>query len=352
MSTHLKESAPDQASSGPKKREIKDIPESKNEELCNSLASDNTTNPKYSIVVPVYNTAQSLVELSERVKEVFTKEIQESYELIFVNDGSPNEKTWPALEQICQNDRSVRAVRLTRNFGQTPATLCGLSESRGEYIITMDDDLQHRPEDIPLLISEQSHEIVIGSFIQKKHNIFKKVTSRIKQYFDRIVLGKPKGIRMTSFRLLSRCVVDGMLSMRTPHPFIPALMFYVSRDVVNVPVKHEQRKEGKTGYSLRKMIQLFSNLLINNSSLLLRFIGYFGVVISFFSFCLGTYFLFKKVYYEINIAGWTSVIVTLLFLGGIFLFALGVIGEYLIRIVQGIEHKPTYLILKKTSNNE
>lgn len=303
--------------------------------------------PKYSIVVPVYNTAKSLVELAERVKEVFDETVEDTYELIFVNDGSSNPETWPTLERLCDDDPHVRAFQLTRNFGQSPATVCGLDESRGQYVITMDDDLQHRPEDIPLLLEEKEHQIVIGKLKQKKHSLFKRVTSRLKEVFDRYILSKPRGLRMSSFRLFNRCIVDGMLSIKTPYPFIPALMFYVSRDAVNVPIKHEARKEGKTGYSLRKMFQLFSNLIINNSSLLLRVIGNFGIVLALASFVGGAYFIGKKLLYGIDVPGWTSVMVALLTIGGGMLFAMGIIGEYLIRIVQGVEHKPTYVVLKK-----
>lgn len=312
--------------------------------------SDST--PKYSIVVPVYNTAKSLTELAQRVKEVFDESVDESYELVFVNDGSSNPETWPTLERLCDDDPCVRAFQLTRNFGQSPATVCGLDESRGQYVITMDDDLQHRPEDIPLLLEKKEHQIVIGKLKQKKHSLFKRVTSRLKEVFDRYILGKPKGLRMSSFRLFNRCIVDGMLSIKTPYPFIPALMFYVSRDAVNVSIKHEARKEGKTGYSLRKMFQLFSNLIINNSSLLLRVIGNFGIVLSLASFVGGVYFLGKKLLYGINVPGWTSAMVAQLIIGGVLLFTMGIIGEYLIRIVQGVEHKPTYIILKKRGGSE
>ena len=136
-----------------------------------------------------------------------------------------------------------------------------------------------------------------------------------------------------------------MLQLKgTPYPFIPAMIFYATRDVVGVPVAHSERSEGTTGYTFRSMIRLFQNLLINNSSLLLRYIGNIGITIASLSFVLGTYFIYKKLFFDISTVGWTSVIVSVLFIGGLVLFSLGVLGEYLIRIINTVERRPIYLI--------
>ncbi len=316
------------------------------------MIASSEKNPRYSVVIPVYNTVQSLGELSERIDRVFKEQVRATYEIIFVNDGSPNVGTWPALLDVSQSNPNVRSIQLSRNFGQSAATLCGLHEATGEYIITMDDDLQHSPEDIPALVQERHHDIVIAHLAEKKHSWFKRVTSRIRSRFEQAIIGKPGHIRMSSFRCLDRVVVDGVRSMYSPYPFIPALMFYVSKDVVNVTVKHQPRTEGETGYSFIKMIRLFSNLIINNSSLLLRVMGYVGITISLVSLLLGVYFIWKKWALGISVAGWTSVIVSVLFTGGLLLFSVGVVGEYLIRIVQGVERKPLYIIKKMEGRSE
>jgi dolichol-phosphate mannosyltransferase/undecaprenyl-phosphate 4-deoxy-4-formamido-L-arabinose transferase len=143
-------------------------------------------------------------------------------------------------------------------------------------------------------------------------------------------------------------VVDGVLSIRTPHPFLPALMFHVSRDVVGVPVSHHPRANGRSGYSLRKMVRLFSNLIINNSSLVLRLVGYVGIISSLLSFLGALWVTVRRLVYAESIPGWASLLVTLLFIGGLLLFALGVIGEYLVRIVETSEAKPTYFVRRDT----
>ena len=297
----------------------------------------------YSIVIPVYNTVHTLPVLYDRLKAVFTAE-GKSWELIFVNDHSPNPESWNQIKLLADQYPEVVGIQLTRNFGQQAATLCGFEHVRGAYVITMDDDGQHRPEDIPALISKQEHDIVIGSFEEKQHGLSKKFFSWLKSYFDTLVLKKPKHIRLSPFRLIQRPIVEAMRTIQSSHPFIPAMMLYVTRDIVSVPATHEKRQEGKTGYSFRMMFQLFSNLMINNSSFLLKQIGRMGISISIISFLTGLFFILKKIIWGIDATGWASLMVTLLFVGGLILFSLGTIGEYLIRIISGVEAKPTYIV--------
>ncbi len=306
---------------------------------------------KVSIVIPVFNSTNSLTEISDRVSVVFSNLPNYSYEIIFIDDCSPNPQTWSTLRIIAQNNKNVLCIRLMRNFGQQAATICGFKEATGDYIVTMDDDLQHLPEEIPILLSKKEHDIVIGQFLHKKHSLFKRLTSKLKGHFDHIILGKPRDIQLSPFRLISKDILNAMKPlMHNPYPFIPAMMFYVTKDVVGVNVHHNERMEGTSGYNLIKMIKLFSNLLISNSSLLLRFIGNIGMSISVLSFIIAIYFIFKKVILSIDITGWTSLFVTILFIGGLLLFSLGIIGEYLIRIIQGIDGKPTYIIRDKLKN--
>lgn len=299
----------------------------------------------YSIVVPVYNSAESLKGIVDRVEEVFTQQVKEPYEIIFVDDGSPNPQTWQTLSELSTTRNHVKAIRLMRNFGQQASTICGLREAKGEHIFTLDDDLQHDPYDMPAFIEHKDHDIVIAQFRQKQHTLAKRFFSKFKSKFDEVILGKPKHIQLSPYRLINRVTIDGMLSLtKTPYPFIPAMMFYVTKDVVGVNVEHHARAEGSTGYNYFKMLKLFSNLLINNSSLLLRLIGNLGLIISFCSFLVAGIYVYRKLFLDINALGWTSLFVALLFIGGLLLFSVGIMGEYLIRIIQGIDQKPNYLI--------
>jgi len=300
----------------------------------------------FSIVIPVYNSSSSLIELEERIRTTFENILENKfdYEIIFVDDYSSNENTWKTLITLAKSKNTIKAVRLTKNFGQQSSTLCGMKQAKGDYIITMDDDLQHCPEDIPKLIDNKNHDIVLGYLKKKKHNAVRNLFSRIKDWFYYKLINKPKHVKMSSFRLLNRLIVDGILSFKTPYPFIPALMFAISQDIANVEVNHCERKTGKSGYSFYKMLKLFSNLLINNSSYLLRITGFAGINISILSFGLVIFFILKKLIFNIPVAGWTSVIVSVLFIGGLILFSTGVIGEYLIRIIHSQEQPESYFI--------
>ena len=296
-----------------------------------------------SIVVPVYNSTSNLIALTERVYNVFASQ-DADFELIFVDDASTEPGTWETLERLNQEYSSVRCFTLMRNFGQQAATLCGIAQAKGNYIVTMDDDLQHRPEDIPALLEYRHHDIVIGQFSHKQHSLFKRMSSKIKGTFDRFILGKPKEIQLSAFRLLSRKVTDGILSIKTTYPFIPAMMLYVSKDIKGVMLQHDARKEGNSGYTFLKMLNLFANLLINNSSALLRFVGGIGLLFSLFSFILAGYFVIRKVTIGITVPGWTSVILLTTFGNGLVLFIIGIVGEYLVRIISSVEQKPVYII--------
>jgi len=302
-----------------------------------------------SVVVPVYGSTV-LAELAGRVHAVFAARPADDYELIFVDDGSPSPEVWSVLERLATGEGRVTALQLTRNFGQQPATLCGLREARGEVVITMDDDLQHRPEDIPALLDAQTAggwDIVIGQLVERRHPWPRRLASRIKGYFDHLLIGKPRHIQLTSFRLLTRTVVDGVLSIRTPNPFLPAMMFHVTKSVGGVPVAHQARRQGRSGYSLRKLLRLFSNLVINNSSLLLRLVGQVGIVCAILSVLGACLVVYRKLAHGIAIEGWASLFTAMLFIGGLLLFGLGVVGEYLVRIIESSEAKPTYFVRRK-----
>lgn len=296
-----------------------------------------------SIVVPVYNTATTLIDLAKRVENVFEGSSFD-YELLFVDDHSSNQSTWKTILMLADRNPRIKGFRLSRNFGQQPATLCGIDNANGDYVVTMDDDLQHNPEDILQLLEQKGHDIVIGQYVSKKHSLWRNLVSLLKGYFDHLLIGKPKSIQLTSFRLLNRTVVDGIKKIHTAYPFLPAMMFYVSKDVIGVAIKHNERTDGKTGYSLLKLVKLFSNLMVNNSSFLLRMIGVLGLSIAVISFVLGIYFIIRSFYIDIETTGWTSTIVVLLFIGGMILLSIGVIGDYLIRIISSVEKRPTYII--------
>ena len=254
--------------------------------------------------------------------------------------------TWEKLCVLYEKHENLKLVRFAKNFGQHCATLCGLLRSTGDIIVTLDDDLQHRPEDIPILIEKvrEGHDVVIARFDQKKHSIFKRITSKGMDILNEALIRKPSGLRLSSFRAFRSSVVKQMKEIGTSYPFIPAMIFSMTSGVVNVTLEHDVSGKGKTTYSLAKYFKLASNLLVNNSSLLLKLTGFLGILISVASFCLGLFLIVRKLVSGQVLAGWTSTIVSIYWLGGLTLFSLGVIGEYLLRIIVETTNRPYYFI--------
>lgn len=299
-----------------------------------------------SIVVPVYNSSESLRELCSRIETTMGDLYPGGFELIFVDDGSPDPASWRTLLELVNQYEFVRAVQLMRNFGRGSAVLAGLSHARGERVVVMDDDLQHRPEDVPKLLSIEDRDIVFANFPNKRHSMIVKLSSAVKGWFDRILIGVPKGIRVSSYMCLRRQVVEGMLKVRTPYPFIAALLFYVTTDAVSVDVVHEARKHGRAAFTFSKRLKQFSRLLINNSSFLLQLIAVLGGAMALVSIFFGGMVIFRALAHGVSVAGWASLMVALLFIGGAILFSLGVMGEYLIRIVSNSEMRPAFIVRK------
>jgi glycosyltransferase involved in cell wall biosynthesis len=298
-----------------------------------------------SVVVPVFNSTV-LHDLADGIAASLDT-AGERYEIVFVDDGSTDARVWPALERLASRP-NVRAIQLTRNFGQQSATMCGLREARGTVVVTMDDDLQHNPADLPRLLAHPEADIVVAQLYGKRHNALRRLASSIKGLFDRWLIGTPKGIRLCSYRVLSRAVVDGMLTVRAANPFLPALMFHVSRTVVGVPIEHRPRREGKSGYSSRKLLGVFGTLFTSSPSAALRLIGSIGAVCALVSFTLAAVIVYRRLAHLVAVPGWASLIAAQMLIGGLLLLAVGAIGEYLIRMIETSEGRPTYFVRRRS----
>ena len=304
-----------------------------------------------SVVIPCYASSECLIELVERLIRVFEEEIRESFEIVLVDDGSPDPKTWPMIEGLASEHPPVRAFQLSRNFGKPNALVCGYTMARGQWVLAMDDDLQHLPEDIPKLLEERPCGLVMGKFEQRKHVWWQRAASSVKGWLDYQLIGKPKDVYLSPFHLIGRENLDAMLSVRTPNPHIGALMMHVSRDVKVVSVGHQARTIGRSNYTLGRRIRQFSNLLVNNSSLLLRLVATLGLTIASLSFVMGLFLVYRALVIQQIVPGWTSLMVVTLIIGGVIMLSLGVVGEYLLRIINGIENRPAFVVRRSTSSD-
>lgn len=294
-------------------------------------------NKNISIVIPVYRSGKLLEELFSRLSIVLSS-ITDNWEIIFVDDGS-NDDTFDQLNKLRVSDNRIKLIRFSCNMGQHHATLCGLQRAKGDYIITLDDDLQNPPEEIPKFLEkiDDGFDIVIGNITgEKKHNIFRNISSYIVDILITNILAKPKNIKLSSYRAMSKRAVKKMSSMnKSTHIYIPALMFksVPIKNICNIPVRHDPRLNGKSTYTVKKLIKLLSYLLINHSRTPLRIATIWGFIISLVSFSYALFIVIKVIMYGSNISGWPSLAVLISFTSGNILFCIGVLGEYIGRLL-------------------
>jgi len=300
-----------------------------------------------SIVVPVYNSEQSLIELHQRISNVLINE-NVTYEIIFIDDYS-HDNSWEVLKKIKMQDDNCVIIRLIRNFGQHNALLCGMKKAKGKYIICLDDDLQHPPEEIPKFLSavDEKTQVIYGKYSEKRHSRLENSLSSIFQYFIHRILNMPKSIYFSSFVLYDRSFMKYISSLQISRVFLPALVAQVvpPMRIKNITVLHEPRKFGRSNYSLSKYFKYSLTLLINHSSLPLRLVSVIGILISFVSFLFG-FIIFIRHFLDpsYGLMGWTSLIVALTFFNGMVLFSLGILGEYMHRMLSEMTYTQPYII--------
>ncbi len=303
---------------------------------------------KYSVVIPVYRSANLVAGLYERLSAVMNA-LDISWELVLVEDcgGDDTFEKILALKSELGDRDNILALQLGRNFGQHNAIWCGVQHASGERIITIDDDLQNPPEEIPKLIEEMERsgcDLVYGVPHQKKHSKFRNLGSDLIQRTVRVAFGNTGNI--SSFRLFKRFLIENSEQMQSRFVFLEGILMSSSSYVRHLPVRHAPREQGRSGYSIAKLIRLSLNLLLNYTTLPLRVIVYSGLSIAALSFALGLWFVVRKFAYDVPM-GFSALIVSIFFSLGILLIVLGVIGEYIGRIYEFTLKRPAYSVRVK-----
>jgi dolichol-phosphate mannosyltransferase len=296
-------------------------------------------------VIPIYNEEDNILPLYQRLMKVLSS-LDVSYEILFVDDGS----TDGSAAQICELHRQnsqVAMVRFSRNFGHQAAVMAGLEHSRGDCVITLDGDLQHPPELLPQLIERwrEGYDVVYTiRQVAKDTGWFKKVTSRL---FYKLVnrlarVQIPEGA--SDFRLLDRRVVDTLKSLKEQDLFFRGLVPWMGFKQVGLSYQAEPRHAGVSKYSMAKMLGFAVSGVTDFSSVPLHLATFMGIAVAGLSFLYGTYVVLAWIFTDRVIAGWPSVIVSVLFLGGVQLISIGIIGEYIGRIFNEVKGRPRYII--------
>jgi len=298
----------------------------------------------FSVVVPVFNSEKSLTELFERLKRVFNS-MNNTFEVIFVNDCS-KDNSYEVLKNIYEENQDVIVIDLMKNYGQQNALMCGFNYCNGKYIITLDDDLQNPPEEIPKLYQKiiKGYDVVLGTYQIKRHNLYKNIGSYLIRKLNNKIFSTEDKIKFSSFRIVKKSIINEIKLICTPFPYVSGMILSVTSSIANVEIDHFPRKHGKSNYNFKKLINLSFNLLINYSSIPLRFIGTLGLIISVLYFLLGCIYILRKLILGTPPAGWTTIIVLISFYNSIILIIFFILGEYISRILRELSNYRQFTI--------
>lgn len=282
---------------------------------------------KLSICIPVYNGADTICPLMENLDSTFSK-IEK--EVVLVNDGS-RDNSAEVCKDLCKKYNYVKFINLRRNFGEHNAVMCALNYCTGDYAVIIDDDLQNPPEEIFKLLNEieKGYDVVYSKYHVKKHNWFRNFGSKVNDIFATWLIGKPKNLYLCSFKIINRAMIEELKKYKGPFPYIDGLLLRATNNVSSVFVEHKARTQGKSNYTLGKLLNLWLSMFINFSIKPMRFITITGLIISLVSVVMALFFIVEKIMNPQTVPGWTTIIVLLLFFGGLQSTFLGVIGEYI-----------------------
>ncbi len=304
-----------------------------------------------SFVIPCYNSTNTISAVVDEIKDMMVSSLGDyGYEIILVNDCSPDGTTFNKITEIAEKDKKIKGINLARNFGQPSAVMAGLHYAKGNYIVCGDDDGQTPFNEFPKLFEKikEGYDIVEAKYaVREKRSLFRKLGTFANETMATSLISKPKGLELTTFWCIRRFVADDMLKYENPYPYLGGLMLRVSRNACNVSVSHRQRLSGKSGYSLSKMINLWLNGFTNFSIKPLRFATISGAIIAFLGFCYGIWTIINKLLHPKVPAGYASTLAIMVFLFGFSFLFLGLIGEYVGRIYISLNRQPQFIIKEK-----
>jgi glycosyltransferase involved in cell wall biosynthesis len=306
--------------------------------------------PGVSVVVPVFNSEGSLSELVRRLIAVFTAE-KKAFEIILVDDAS-RDKSWQVIQQLCAEHPEVRGFRLMRNYGQHNALLCGIRAARYDVIVTMDDDLQNPPEEVPVLLAAlgEDCDVVYGTPEREQHGFFRDMASRITKLALQNAMGAETARHVSAFRTFRTTLRDAMQDVRGPFVCIDVLLTWGTTRFKAIPVRHDPRRIGRSNYTLSKLIVHALNMMTGFSVIPLQLASWLGFAFTIFgvgvlAFVIGRYLLQGSA-----VPGFAFLASIIALFAGVQLFALGIIGEYLARLYFRSMDKPSYAVRDRTKS--
>ncbi|MBD5452384.1 MAG: glycosyltransferase family 2 protein [Lachnospiraceae bacterium] len=304
---------------------------------------------KISFVIPCYRSEHTIEAVVAEIINTMRELTAYEYDIVLVNDCSPDQ-TYEVIQKICEKNNNVTGIGLAKNFGQHAAIMAGLRRADGDIVVCLDDDGQTPANEVGKLIEaiEKGSDVVYASYDSKKHSAFRNFGSRMNDVMTRIMLGKPKQLQLTSYFAAKRFVVESMLAYEHSYPYVIGLVLRATKNITNVPVHHRCREVGNSGYTVRKLLSLWFNGFTAFSILPLRIATATGVLFAVAGFIYGAYTIIKKFVNPAVPMGFSSLMAAVVFIGGMLMIMLGLIGEYIGRIYISINRSPQYVIREET----
>ncbi len=304
--------------------------------------------PHISVVVPVYKAEGCLHELYRRLRDSLEL-ISADFEIILVEDCG-GDRSWDIINELAVSDRRVKGIQFSRNFGQHYGITAGLDFSDGDWVVVMDCDLQDQPEEIPALYAkaQEGFDVVLAKRVQRKDPPLKRLTSWLFYKVFNYLADLNYDPSVGNFRIVSRKVIETFKSIRERLRFFGGLVDWMGFPTTSIEVAHSRRAEGKSTYTFAKLWKLATDTIIAYSDKPLRLSVKLGFLIAFFAVVYGCYVLLKVLIYGSVVSGWSSLIVSIYFIGGIIIANLGIIGIYLGQTFDEVKRRPLYIVRNTT----
>lgn len=317
---------------------------------------NNDKKEKISFVIPCYNSTNTIASVVEEIKNVMAGEMSKyDYEIVLVNDGSPDRTTYNAILDIVEREKHIKGVNLSRNFGQPSAVMAALNQTVGDYVVCGDDDGQTPFNELPKLFAkiEEGYDLVEARYnIREKRSLFRKLGTILNEGMASWLIAKPKGLELTTYWAVRRFVVDEMIAYPNSYPYLGGLMLRVTQNVCNVDVSHRERLSGSSGYSFKKMLELWLNGFTSFSLKPLRLMSVIGMMVAIIGFIYGSIIVVRKIIDPTTLMGYSSIMAVNLFMFGVLFFFLGLIGEYVGRIYISLNKAPQFVIKDYDESDE
>ena len=300
----------------------------------------------YSVVIPCYKSSKTIGKVVEMTSVEFRKLGIAALEFVLVNDCSPDEgQTIRELYRLADQYEYVKVVNLGKNGGQHNAIMAGLKYAQGDFIISMDDDMQTDPSQIRFLKGkmDEGYDIVYGYYEEKKESLFRRMGSVLNHWTVRMLIHKPKWLKTSSYWMIRRYVRDYAVEYTHPSVHLQGVFLRITDNIACVPIEHHERAFGQSGYTLKKLVGLYSNI-IGFSMTPMHIVTTTGGVLSLVGFLAGLYLLIRKLVHPEILEGWTSTVAALCFFSGVILISLGMVGSYVGRLFIGQTRSPQYVV--------